>query len=202
MHVHPIDILLRGHAFTHSKAVAPSDPYNQPGMVRHGLSDAQCRACPHSLNSLAWHFWHMACSEDEGFSLTARLPRLFDEQGWGDRLGYPRRDAHGMTKDESLQLSRTIDLGAVWDYRDAVGRRTRQIIMQQGFPFWMDALRRDDLDHAVGHKIYSRKGADSVADFLIGRSRESLLSWWAHQHSLIHLGQATTVRHLVLGVGA
>jgi hypothetical protein len=194
---HPVDLLLRGHEVTHSEAVAHSEPYSLPEAVRDGLDEEQVRNCPHGLNSIAWHFWHMACTEDEGVSLTAREVRLFDAEGWATRLRYPRRNAAGMTKDESLELSRTVDVGAVWAYRDAVGRRTREVIAERGRDYWLEPLTQDGLEAAVQHQVYSREGAESVAGFLVGLTKEGLLSWWAHQHSLIHLGQATTLRHLV-----
>jgi hypothetical protein len=51
------------------------------------------------------------------------------EDGWATRLGITRRDfGIGMTSAEVTELTRQIDVGALREYRDAVGRRTREIV--------------------------------------------------------------------------
>ena len=51
---------------------------------------------------------------------------------WVKRLGIARRDfGIGMTSAEVWDLTAKIDVGAVREYRDAVGRRTREIV--EGF---------------------------------------------------------------------
>ena len=92
-----------------------------------GLSDEQMRVRPREdLNSLAWLMWHIARAEDIIVNHGARgRAQLFDE-GWAKRLGITRRDfGIGMTSAEVTELTRQIDVGALREYRDAVGRRTR-----------------------------------------------------------------------------
>jgi DinB superfamily len=95
-----------------------------------GLSDEQMRVRPREdLNSLAWLMWHIARAEDIMVNqVLSGRPQLF-EDGWSKRLGITRRDfGIGMTSAEVTELTRQIDVGALREYRDAVGRRTREIV--------------------------------------------------------------------------
>src|SRR5262245_24811764 len=116
-----LDHFLREHASVHREAVAPAD-FNMDYLL-DGLNDHQTRLRPHGMNSLAWIFWHVARVED-GFVSCIVLQRdqLFDQEGWSERLGVQTRDV-STEKEAVTGLSESIDLDALWAYRDAVGRR-------------------------------------------------------------------------------
>src|SRR5262245_9583504 len=60
-------------------------------------------------------------------SLAGR-PQVFDD-AWTKRLAISRRDfGTGMTSAEVTELTRQIDLSALREYRDAVGKRTREVV--------------------------------------------------------------------------
>lgn len=190
--------LLGTHAFTHRDAVHPSPPYSLPETITEGLSENQLRQRPHDVNAIVWHLWHLACTEDEGLAVVAGLPRLFDQDAWADRLRYARRNAHGMTRQESRDLAQTIDLDAVTGYRDAVGRRTRDELARHHPSYWFDRFTQADLDRAIENGVLDAGPARGMAGFLTSQTRHALLLWWAVNHSLLHLGQATTLRHQLL----
>src|SRR6185295_17763139 len=124
MRMNPVDHFLREHASVHRKSVERSD-FNMDYLLE-GLSERQLRLQPHGMNSLAWIFWHIARTED-GFVSCIVLGRdqLLDLEDWNKRLRVsPRGTATG--KDGVAELSESIDLEALWAYRDAVGRRTRE----------------------------------------------------------------------------
>ena len=84
------------------------------------------------LNSIAWILWHIARAEDIILNpVLAGRSQVLDD-AWVKRLGIARRDfGIGMTSAEVWDLTSKIDVGAVREYRDAVGRRTREIV--EGF---------------------------------------------------------------------
>src|SRR6202045_1855519 len=123
------DLFLEQHAARHTappcrNKVSASEP------TVPGLTDEQMRVRPREdLNSIAWLMWHIARAEDILVGqVVAGGAQLFDE-GWKTRLNVSRPDfGIGMTSPEVSELTRQIDVGALREYRDAVGHRTRQIV--------------------------------------------------------------------------
>lgn len=195
-----IDQFLRDHAFVHSEAVAVSEAYNMDFLIRD-LSDEQVRICLYGQNSLAWLLWHMARVEDAQISvIVAGREQLLDEGDWAARLKVAERGVGtGMTKAQVAELSEAIDLQALWEYRSAVGRRTREFAADLwAAGRWEEPATSDDVKRAVAAGLYTPEDGAWAEKFLVGKSRESMLNWWGLQHSLMHLGQAIMVRRQLL----
>src|SRR5262245_43902464 len=94
-----------------------------------GLSDAQVRARPHGLNSVAWLVWHATRVEDAAVNrFVADRPQVLTEDGWLERLGVARRDVgSGMASPDVDALSASIDTAALRGYARAVAERTRAV---------------------------------------------------------------------------
>src|SRR4029453_16834021 len=145
------DLFLDQHAAVQSAAVG-GNKMSAAERTFAGLSDEQMRVrAREDLNSLAWLMFHIAGAEDIMVNqVLSGRPQLF-EDGWAKRLGITRRDfGIGMTSAEVTELTRHIDVGALREYRDAVGRRTRDIV--SGF-------RPQDWDGQV-----SAEGMQAAAD--------------------------------------
>src|SRR5687767_4233688 len=123
------DLFLSQHSAVHSAAVG-GNKASAAERALGGVTDEQMRMRPREdLNSLAWLLWHIARAEDIFLNpvLSGRSQVLDD--AWIRRLGVDRRDfGIGMTKAEVSDLTGKIDLGALREYRDAVGHRTREIV--------------------------------------------------------------------------
>lgn len=135
-----------------------------------GLSDEQMRVRPREdLNSLAWLLWHIARVEDSMVNrVLAGRSQVFDD-GWMKRLGISRRDfGTGMTSAEVTELTRQIDLGALREYRDAVGRRTREVVGD---------FKAQDWEGAFGVRT------EGLSRAFTGRPRTMVLSGVALLHS-------------------
>jgi len=123
------DLFLEQHAAMHTAAVG-GNKMSAAERTFGGLTDEQMRVRPREdLNSIAWLMWHIARAED---ILVGQVvgggAQLFDE-GWKKRLGVARPDfGIGMTSPEVSELTRRVDVAALREYRDAVGRRTREIV--------------------------------------------------------------------------
>ena len=123
------DLFLDQHAAMHSAAVG-GNKMSHAERAFAGLSDDQMRLRPREdLNSLAWLMWHIARAEDIIVNqVLAGRPQVADA-AWTKRLGIARRDfGIGMTSAEVSELTGQIDVGALREYRDAVGRRTREVV--------------------------------------------------------------------------
>src|SRR5215472_4667642 len=116
-----LELFLEQHAQLHS-------PNGLAHSALAGISDEQWRLKPGSgTNSVAWLVLHMARIEDVTFNLLVmERAQVFDERF--EYLGLDRRDVGtGMSDEEVLELSKTIDLTALRAYWSAVGKTTQDL---------------------------------------------------------------------------
>ena len=189
------DMFLDQHAAMHSAAVG-GNKMSASERAFAGLTDEQMRVRPREdLNSVAWLLWHIARAEDIFVNavLGAR-PQLFDDDGWAKRLAITRRDfGIGMTSAEVTELTRQLDLGALREYRDAVGRRTRDVVGGFKPQDWEGTVAVDAVQLAAGQGAFGVRTEQIVKAFP-GRPRSAMLSGVALFHSAGHMGEVGTVR--------
>src|SRR6202008_3707159 len=131
------DLLLDEHGRLHSAAVT-GDKTSMAERTFGGLTEEQMRGRPREdLNSLAWLMWHIARAEDIFANLILSGRDQVMDDGWLARLKTSRRDfGIGMTKPEVAELTTRVDVAALREYRDAVGRRTQEVIRGFGPDDW------------------------------------------------------------------
>jgi hypothetical protein len=146
------------------------------------------------LNSLAWIMWHIARSEDAVINrVLAGRPQVLDDD-WLARLRISRRDAGtGMTSSEVADLTRKIDLPALRDYRDAVGRRTREVVAGFEPDDWEGECTAAAVARAADDGAFGRL-TEMLVQLFTRRPRAMLLSGIAIIHPARHLGEVTTIR--------
>jgi DinB superfamily len=188
------DLFLAQHSAVHSVAVA-GNPGSAAERTFAGMTDEQMRVRPREdLNSLAWIMFHIARAEDIFLNpVIAGRDQVFDD-GWARRLGVTRRDfGIGMTSAEVTELTRQIDVAALREYRDAVGKRTREIIGGFKDADWQGELRAAHLQLAATQGAFGARTEGLVKAFT-GRPRTGIISGLALFHPSGHMGEAITVR--------
>jgi DinB family protein len=188
------DLFLAQHGMMHSAAVA-GNRASAAERAFAGVTDEQMRVRPREdLNSLAWIMWHIARAED--IIVNAVLggrPQVLDE-GWLPRLGITRRDfGIGMTTAEVADLTAGIELGALREYRDAVGRRTRETVGDFRAPDWDGEVEQARLEQAAAGGAFGTRAEAMVKGFA-GRPRTMALSGIALFHPSGHFGEVATIR--------
>ena len=188
------DLLLEEHSAVHSAAVGG----NKASLAERtfgGLSDDQMRMRPREdLNSLAWLMWHIARAEDIMANvIVSGRNQVFDD-GWAPRLKISRPDfGIGMSKAEVAELSAAVDLAALRDYRDAVGRRTREIVSAYVATDWEGEVEATTAERAGALGCFDPR-TDALVKGMTGRPRRAVLSSIAIMHSAGHMGEGATVR--------
>jgi hypothetical protein len=188
------DLFLNQHSAVHSAAVG-GNKASAAERALGGLSDEQMRVRPREdLNSLAWILWHIARAEDIMVNpVLAGRAQVLDD-AWLRRLGIARRDfGIGMTSPEVWELTRTIDLAALREYRDAVGRRTREVVGGFRPEDWQGETQTAAVERAAAEGAFGDRREGLVKAFS-GRPRAMVLSGIALFHPSGHLGEATTIR--------
>jgi DinB family protein len=188
------DLFLEQHAAMHSAAVGGN---KMSGAERTfgGLSDEQMRVRPREdLNSLAWLLWHIARAEDIFVNTVLAGRTQVHDDAWTKKLGITRRDfGIGMTSPEVSDLTRQIDLAALREYRDAVGRRTREVVGGFEPRDWEGETTAAAIEKAAAEGAFGAR-RDMLVKAFTGRPRAAMLSGIALFHAAGHLGEATTVR--------
>jgi hypothetical protein len=188
------DLLLDEHGRMHAASVT-----GEKGTLAErtfgGLSDDQMRARPREdLNSLAWLMWHIARAEDIFANIILSGRDQIVDDGWLPRLKISRRDfGIGMSKPEVAELTTQVDVAALRDYRDAVGRRTQEVIRGFGPADWKGELQAPALEKAASLGCFGPKG-EMVAKAFTGRPRIGILGGLLVTHAAMHMGEAQTVR--------
>ena len=187
-----LEFFLQRQAMVHSLEAGGAAFTMQRAVV--GLSDAQMRARPSGLNSIAWLLWHIARVEDACICETVLgEPQLLDD-AWCKRLGTDERgDGEGMTSAQVTAVGDVIDLPALHAYRDAVCQRTREMVA----PLWPDRWHLALTDEEIEDRVARGAIPADEAAHLRDHTRAGLLWWWGVEHSHYHLGQAAMLRGLV-----
>ncbi|HKP52813.1 MAG TPA: DinB family protein [Chloroflexia bacterium] len=195
----PFYLFLHQHAIVHSAEVGQTGGWSMADSIINGLTEEQMRASPgKGMNSIVWLLWHMARTEDVAMNiLIAGLPQVLSEGDWIERLNLSRHDIGTSMNDEEVRgISEQIDIPTLLAYRNAVGRRTREIV--RGLD--MEELD-EEVDSARAGKLLDDgvlvEGARRVAEFWGREKKATLLSLPATGHPFMHLAEALTMRRLV-----
>jgi DinB family protein len=189
------DLFLMQHSAVHSVAVG-GNPGSAAERTFGGMTEEQMRVRPREdLNSLAWLMFHIARAEDIFLNpVLAGRGQVFDDDGWARRLGITRRDfGIGMTSAEVTELTRQIDVAALREYRDAVGKRTREIVGAFTDADWQGETQAAAVQRAAEQGAFGARREGLIKAFS-GRPRAALLSGIALFHCSGHMGEAVTVR--------
>jgi hypothetical protein len=194
-----VDFFLVQHASVHSAEVGGEPSYFD--RVLGGLADDELRVRPaKGVNSIVWLLWHMARVEDASVNLVVADGRQVLDDAWLRRLAISwRHIGTGMTDDEVSELTRRADVAAVRAYRDAVGRRTREVVRTLAPSAWDEPVARADTARAAAAGAFGpRTGWVEGEGFKPwqDQSRAARLSGAALRHTAMHLGEAVTVRGL------
>jgi hypothetical protein len=191
-HDEAIDLFLHHHALLHAKRMAQTEPWTFEDAVLNDMDPGQIRRIPASEeHSVAWLLWHMARIEDVAMNtLVAGSPQILTFQNWLERLDAPLyHTGNNMDQQSVERLSATVAVGALRDYRVAVGRRTREIVQQ---------LQADDLTQKVDlvrvQQVMDQgdltEAASGIADYWGRRTIAGLLLMPATRHNMVHLNEA------------
>jgi hypothetical protein len=187
------DLFLAQHGGVHSAAVGGNKM--SASERAFAVTDDQMRVRPREdLNSLAWLMWHIARAEDIMVNaVLAGRAQVFDD-AWQRRLNVTRRDfGIGMTSPEVTDLTGRIDLGALREYRDLVGRRTQEVVKAFRPEDWEGETTAAGAERAGAEGAFGSRTEQLVKAFA-GRPRAMVLSGIALFHPQGHIGEAVTVR--------
>ncbi len=196
-----IALFLEQHARNHSSKVAkPAEGTNGEDSALQGVTDAQLRKVPQAgMNSVAWVLWHMARSEDVGVHLAGGVKQVFEEGNWAAKMHVADRGSgSGHTPEDVAKLSSDVDLGALRDYRVAVGQRTQQVLKGLKPAALDEKVTLAAIKRAISVGAYGEKpDVANLEKTWPTRSRAYAISVYAVTHNVGHFGEITTIKGLL-----
>ena len=195
-----IELFLIQHAMVHSAKMAKAGLWSFEDELLNDLTDDQLRIIPPGgEHSIAWILFHLARIEDITMNmLVAGTVQLFARDNWAEKLNVAIiHSANKMDAESMAKLSAGIDLVALKAYRNAIGRRTREIVKKlqaEDFKKKVDPIRLQKVmkEGAV------TKEAMEIINYWSSRTVAGLLLMPPTRHSILHLNEALRIKKRLL----
>jgi hypothetical protein len=193
-------IFLRHHAGVHSSRLSDEQVWSFEDEALEGLEPADFRVIPTGEDhSIAWVLWHMARIEDVTMNILASGgPQVFLAEGWQKKIGFDSVDTGNALDPQGIgHLSAVVDVGALQDYRLAVGKQTRRVVQQLSADILRQRVPPERLERVM------QEGA-------VSGSTRWLLEYWGKKtigglllmpptrHNYVHLNEAVGIMKKVL----
>ncbi|PYI53590.1 hypothetical protein DLM86_16495 [Paenibacillus flagellatus] len=148
---------------------------------------------PDTRNSIVWHLWHIARIEDMTMNVLIHGgDQLF--HNWQAKMNVTAvHSGNEMREEEAAAFSATVDPDALFSYRLAVGRRTREIMrsLQPGqFKTKVDPARIRRLLEQGAVKDEARW----LLDYWGGKTFAGLVLMPATRHPFVHLNRCLRIK--------
>lgn len=124
------EIFLHIHGVLHCKSVSNAENNTIMDELLEGLEIKDYAVMPTAKDeTIAWVIWHIARIEDLTMNiLVNRGNQIFNEQ-WAKRLGTGMNDTgNAWSDDEIISFSQHVNISELIEYRNEVGKATREIV--------------------------------------------------------------------------
>ena len=195
-HQQAIDLFLNQHAVLHAAEMSHAGLWSFEDEVLEGVTAGQMRQIPRTFDhSIVWIFWHTTRIEDVTMNLlVAGSPQVLLQEGWLKKMNITLSDTgNAMPPDSVAELSRTVNIEALREYRLSVGRRTRTIaklLQPEDLKQKVDSSRLQQITKQAA----VRAAASDVLDYWGGLTLAGLLLMPPTRHTFIHWNEALRVK--------
>lgn len=200
-HQTAIELFLSQHALVHARRMANSALWSFEDEAWEETDEEMVRQIPRGEeHSMVWTLWHLARIEDVTMNLlVAGSPQLLHRDGWLERLKVKACDTGNATDTAGVvEISATLDVAVLRDYRVAVGRRTRAIV--QGLtPHALQKKVAPDRIQRITEEGAVVAAAQEVIDYWSKRTVAGLLLMPPTRHNFIHLNEALRLKQKLVG---
>ncbi len=144
-----MELCLYLHGIVHTSEISHNPEASYYDEIMNGLTQEAFTIMPTIKDvTIAWNIWHITRIEDITSNILIQEKEQVLNEDWLKRLGVTATDTgNAMTDEEILDLSKSIDMEELKNYRKAVGVRTRGII---------EGLTPDDLKRKVKPESIAR----------------------------------------------
>ncbi len=192
-----ISVALELHSLVHSSNISSTDMTTYLDELTDNLDENIFKAMPSMKGTtIAWNLWHITRIEDIASNiLISDKGQVFNEE-WQKKMNVSVTDTgNAMTKDKIKAFSSSIDMTAFLEYRNAVGKRTREVVI---------ALEPQDLKKKVSHESLKRvlneggvldiEESRWLLDFWGRKNVAGLLQMPITRHQIVHINDSMRLR--------
>jgi len=195
-----IKLCLKLHALLHAGQVSGAPQPTLFDELWDDLSRTAFETMPTAKDeTVAWSIWHITRIEDLTANLLIAETKQVLDDAWLARLGVAVRDTgNAMSDDEILDLSRRLDMDALYEYRAAVGIRTREIIRR---------LEPKDINRKVSRLgieririeggVTDQKDSNWLLDYWGSKTVAGILLMPVTRHQVGHLNEAVRLKNKI-----
>lgn len=183
------DIFLKLHGKLHKSKVSDGT-HNEVDELVRDLEDEEYSIMPTSRDeTIAWVLWHIARIEDLTMNiLIADGNQVFDDR-WKTRLNTTVTDTgNALTDEEIICLSKSLNIPELLNYRNEVGRRTREIVQNLLAEDMKRNVSQQGLDRILSEGgITQQEDSIWLLDFWGKKDVAGLLLMPPTRHVIMHL---------------
>jgi hypothetical protein len=191
------NLLLEMHSLVHSSTVYKANSATYFDEIWDGLGEAAFRTMPTVKDAtIAWDIWHITRIEDITVNiLIADGSQVLNEE-WLGKLNTAVRDTgNAMTDEEIIVLSTEMDKDALFEYRNAVGKRTKEIIEgldpgDMGRKFRPEQVARISAEGGVTE----HKDSVWLLDFWGRKTVAGIFQMPVTRHQIVHLNDCRKLK--------
>lgn len=191
-----IDLFLNQHARVHSSKMSKSNVWSFEDEVLNDMTEENIRQMPPTgEHSIAWIILHIARIEDITMNmLVAREPQLFLRDNWVDKLEVAIiHSANKMDTTGVAALSTRVDIDALRTYRQAVGRRTREIVRKLRPEVFRQIVATSRLQNVMDEGGLLPEAIE-ILNYSSKRTIAGLLFMPPTRHNFLHLNEALQIK--------
>ncbi len=191
------ELLFHMHSLVHCKEVYHGKEQTFMDELWDGLEDQAFRMMPTIKDdTIAWNIWHITRIEDLTANyLIAEREQVLDEN-WHKQLNTKVTDTgNAMTDEEIISFSNEVDMGALREYRNAVGCRVKEIL---------ESLKPEDLKRKVPKDgiqriaevrgVSTHPGAVWLLDFWGKKNIAGIILMPITRHQIVHLNDSRRLK--------
>ncbi|MDQ2086982.1 DinB family protein [Herbivorax sp. ANBcel31] len=193
-----IDIILDLHSIVHSCDVSSRDIQTLEDQLWDGLDIKAFVTMPTLKDvTIAWNIWYITRIEDLTVNLLiADEIQEFNCKDWSAKLNIKVSDTgNAMTKNEIIDFSLKINLEELRNYRMAVGRRTRNIILNLEPTDMRKKVQKDRLQRIFDEDgVLDVEDSKWLLDFWGKKNIAGLILMPLTRHQVVHLNDSLKLK--------
>lgn len=194
------ELFLSQHEVLHSSRMSGTESWSYADSIFNGLDHELFKIIPPGEeHSLTWILWHLSRIEDITMNiLVAGGDQIYIRDNWKTKLQSPIDHTGNAGKKKDLEsIAASVPPERLFEYRDEVGRGTRNIIRDLPPQDWHLGVQPDRLDRLVQEKAVLPEALDLLAYWGKRRIFELFLMP-PTRHLLVHLNEAHRIKGKLL----
>lgn len=194
-----IKLCLEQHAMVHASEVTQIKDATFEDELWDGLDEMMFRTMPSEKDeeTIAWCLWHAARIEDITMNiLVADDVQVINSDSWIKRMNVRVCDTgNAMANEEIIDFSSGIDMQELKNYREAVGRRTREIIKEFKSSDLKRKIEANRLQRVLDEgAVLDVDGSNWLIDFWDRKNIAGILLMPVTRHNIVHINEAMQLK--------